>query len=131
MAPRTEGRPGRLWAGGRGRPRRPRGGARTSYDEYDALRGNIGFREPGLVEVDPCAFWSTGEGQDLIVRCTMNNLRFAAALPQVWSARKREKRVSVRCGEIRRNVGQEVKEVDRDLSVVCPGRQLNLWGGKA
>jgi len=24
-------------------------------------------------------------------------------------------------------VGQEVKEVDRDLSVVCPGRQLNLW----
>lgn len=48
--------------------------------------------------------------------------------PQVWSARKREKRVSVRCGEIRRNVGQEVKEVDRDLSVVvvCPGRQLNL-----
>lgn len=24
-------------------------------------------------------------------------------------------------------MGQEVKEVDRDLSVVCPGRQLNLW----
>src|SRR5690554_5911489 len=59
----------------------------------------------------------------------MNNLRFARLpRPQVWGARKREKRVSVRCGEIRRNVGQEVKEVDRDLSVVCPGRQLNLWG---
>src|SRR5690554_721408 len=61
----------------------------------------------------------------------MNNLRFARLPhPQVWSARKREKRVSVRCGEIRRNVGQEVKEVDRDLSVVCPGRQLNLWGAR-
>ena len=24
-------------------------------------------------------------------------------------------------------MGQEVKEVDRDLFVVCPGRQLNLW----
>ena len=27
-------------------------------------------------------------------------------------------------------MGQEVKEVDRDLSVVCPGRQLNLWGAR-
>jgi hypothetical protein len=25
-------------------------------------------------------------------------------------------------------VGQEVKEADRDLSVVCPGRQLNYGG---
>ena len=60
------------------------------------------------------------EGQDLIVLCMMNILRLPR--PQVWGAREREKRVSVRCWEIRRNVGQEVKEVDRDLFVVCPGR---------
>ena len=31
--------------------------------------------------------------------------------PQSWSARESEKRVSVWCGGIGRNVGQEVKEV--------------------
>lgn len=73
--------------------------------------------------VDRCAFWSDVRG-----RFPARSIRNAVRLlrPQSWSARESEKRVSVWCGGIGRNVGQEVKEVDRDLSVVCPGRQLNL-----